>query len=347
MTKQFSETDMILNSVFTSILLLDKQLNIIYANMAAKQLLAQSTKKLYGSYFPDLFHYYSLELSLMNTALSQGQGFTDNEVNLVLNEQLYVLSLTAQQFDNDKILIEMMPLNNHKRLSQEQLQHAQQIAARDLVRGLAHEIKNPLGGLRGAAQLLSRELPNNELQEYTKVIIEQADRLRNLVDRLLGPQQILQQKIQNIHQAIERTYALLNLEKSKDINIIRNYDPSLPELSHDPEQIEQVILNIARNALQALGNKKGTITIRTRTAFQVTMHGERYRLCARIDIEDNGPGIPVNIQDTVFYPMVSGCEDGSGLGLSIARNIIDQHHGKIEFNSWPGHTEFSIYLPIR
>lgn len=348
MTKRISETDAILNSVFTNILLLDNQLNIIYANAAAQQLLAQSSKKLYGNYFPDLLNYFSLDIALMNAALSQGKGFTDNEVNLVIHDQLYVLSFTAQQFAQNKILIEMAPLNNHKRLSQEKLQQAQQTAARDLVRGLAHEIKNPLGGLRGAAQLLSRELPQNELQEYTKVIIEQADRLRNLVDRLLGPQHVLQQRVLNIHQAIERTYALLKLEKPNNVTIMRDYDPSLPELSHDPEQIEQVIINIARNALQALGNQAGgIITIRTRTAFQVTMHGTRYRLCARIDIEDNGPGVPMQLQDTLFYPMVSGQENGSGLGLSIARNIIDQHNGKIEFSSWPTHTEFSIYLPIR
>lgn len=345
--KRFAETDAILNSIRTNILLLNSKLNIVYVNIAARQLLAQSEKKLLGTYFPDLLNYFSLDISLMNMALSQGQGFTDNEVNIVINDQLYVLSLTAQQFNRDNILIEMTPLNNHKKLSQEQLQQAQQSAARDLIRNLAHEIKNPLGGLRGAAQLLSRELPQNELQDYTKLIIEQADRLRNLVDRLLGPQQVLQQKTTNIHQAIERTYALLKFEKPANIIICRDYDPSLPELFHDPEQIEQVILNIARNALQALDNQpSGNITIRTRTAFQLTMHGTRYRLCARIDIEDDGPGIPMQLQDTIFYPMVSGYKNGSGLGLSIARNIIDQHHGKIEFNSWPGHTVFSIYLPI-
>ncbi|WP_392561316.1 nitrogen regulation protein NR(II) [Orbus sturtevantii] len=346
--KRLLEPDAILNSVLTNILLLDNRLNVIYANLAAQQLLAQSTKKLYGSYFPDFLNYFSIDISLMNTALSQGQGFTDNEINIVINEQLYVLSLTAQQFNNDSILIEMTPLNNHKRLSQEQIQQAQQTAARELVRGLAHEIKNPLGGLRGAAQLLSKELPQNELQDYTKLIIEQADRLRNLVDRLLGPQQILLQKVANVHQAIERIYELLKFEKLEHIKIIRDYDPSLPELFHDPEQIEQVILNIIRNALQALDDQSdGKIIIKTRTASQVTIHGSRYRLCAKIDIEDNGPGIPMPLQDTIFYPMVSGNGNGSGLGLSIARNIIDQHNGKIEFYSWPGHTLFSIYLPIR
>ncbi|OCG01507.1 nitrogen regulation protein NR(II) [Gilliamella sp. wkB112] len=342
-----SDANLVLDSMITSILLLDERLRILYVNSAAQQLLAQSSKKLLDSYLPDLLNYFSLDIQLMQTALTQSQGFTDNEVHLVVNNELNILSLTAQSLENGRILIEMAPLNNHKRLSQEQLQQAQQSAARELVRGLAHEIKNPLGGLRGAAQLLSRELPNNELQDYTKIIIEQADRLRNLVDRLLGPQQRLQQKTQNIHKAIERIYALLCLEKPNNTEIIRDYDPSLPDFIHDSEQIEQVILNIVRNAIQAIGPNIGTITIRTRTAFQVTLHGQRHRLCARIDIEDNGPGVPVHIQDTLFYPMVSGYEGGTGIGLSIAQNIVDQHHGKIEFNSWPGHTEFSVYLPIK
>ncbi|OCG18555.1 MULTISPECIES: nitrogen regulation protein NR(II) [unclassified Gilliamella] len=342
-----SDANLVLDAMITSILLLDTKLNILYANTAAQQLLVQSSKKLLDSYLPDFLGYFSLDIDLMLSALAQNQGFTDNEVNLVINNELHILSLTAQLLGNGRILIEMVPLNNHKRLSQEQLQQAQQSAARELVRGLAHEIKNPLGGLRGAAQLLSRELPKNELQDYTKIIIEQSDRLRNLVDRLLGPQQRLHQKEQSIHQAIERIYALLCLEKPSNIEILRDYDPSLPDFIHDSEQIEQVILNIVRNALQAIGSNTGVITIRTRTAFQVTLHGQRCRLCARIDIEDTGPGVPVHIQDTLFYPMVSGYEGGTGIGLSIAHNIVDQHHGKIEFNSWPGHTEFSVYLPIR
>ena len=186
-----SDANLVLDSMITNILLLDKKLNIVYANTAAQQLLAQSSKKILDSYLPDLLGYFSLDLELMQNALDQNQGFTDSEVNLVINNELHILSLTAQLLANGRILIEMAPLNSHKKLSQEQLQQAQQNAARELVRGLAHEIKNPLGGLRGAAQLLSRELPKNELQDYTQIIIEQADRLRNLVDRLLGPQQRL------------------------------------------------------------------------------------------------------------------------------------------------------------
>ena len=339
-TGKLPDAGQILNSLINSILLLDDSLAVHYANPAAQQLLAQSSRKLFGTPLPDLLGYFSLNVDLMRESLHAGQGFTDNEVTLVVDGRAHILSLTAQALPDGYILIELAPMDNQRRLSQEQLQHAQQVAARDLVRGLAHEIKNPLGGLRGAAQLLAKALPDPSLTEYTKVIIEQAD-------RLLGPQRPGQHITQSIHQVAERVCQLVSLEKPDNVTLVRDYDPSLPEMAHDPDQIEQVLLNITRNALQALGETGGTITLRTRTAFQITLHGTRYRLAARIDVEDDGPGVPAQLQDTLFYPMVSGREGGTGLGLSIARNLIDQHCGKIEFNSWPGHTEFSVYLPIR
>ncbi|WP_213993520.1 nitrogen regulation protein NR(II) [Sodalis sp. dw_96] len=346
-TGSLPDAGQILNSLINSILLLDNDLAVHYANPAAQQLLAQSSRKLFGTPLPELLGYFSLNIELMRESLNAGQGFTDNEVTLVVDGRAHILSLTVQRLPEDYFLMELAPMDNQRRLSQEQIQHAQQVAARDLVRGLAHEIKNPLGGLRGAAQLLSKALPDPSLLEYTKVIIEQADRLRNLVDRLLGPQQPGMHVTQSIHQVAERVFQLVSLEKPDNVILLRDYDPSLPELAHDPDQMEQVLLNITRNSLQALGEDGGTITIRTRTAFQLTLHGVRYRLAARIDIEDDGPGVPAQLQDTLFYPMVSGREGGTGLGLSIARSLVDQNSGKIEFNSWPGHTEFSVYLPIR
>jgi len=346
-TGKLPDAGQILNSLINSVLLLDDDLAVHYANPAAQQLLAQSSRKLFGTPLPELVGYFSLNIELMRESLTAGQGFTDSEVTLVVDGRAHVLSLTAQMLPEGFILVELAPMDNQRKLSQEQLQHAQQVAARDLIRGLAHEIKNPLGGLRGAAQLLSRALPDPALLEYTKVIIEQADRLRNLVDRLLGPQRPSQHLTQSIHQVAERDCQLVSMEKPDNVQLVRDYDPSLPELAHDPDQIEQILLNITRNALQALGEEGGTITLRTRTAFQITLHGVRYRLAARIDIEDDGPGVPAHLQDTLFYPMVSGREGGTGLGLSIARSLIDQHSGKVEFNSWPGHTEFSVFLPIR
>ncbi|NMP29392.1 nitrogen regulation protein NR(II) [Rahnella sp. SAP-1] len=346
-TGKLPDAGQILNSLINSVLLLDDELAVHYANPAAQQLLAQSSRKLFGTPLPELVGYFSLNIALMRESVEAGQGFTDSEVTLVVDGRAHIMSLTAQALPEGYILIELAPMDNQRRLSQEQLQHAQQVAARDLIRGLAHEIKNPLGGLRGAAQLLSKALPDPALLEYTKVIIEQADRLRNLVDRLLGPQRPSQHITQSIHQVAERVCQLVSMEKPDNVQLVRDYDPSLPELAHDPDQIEQILLNITRNALQALGEEGGTITLRTRTAFQITLHGVRYRLVARIDIEDDGPGVPAHLQDTLFYPMVSGREGGTGLGLSIARSLIDQHSGKVEFNSWPGHTEFSVYLPIR
>ena len=346
-TGKLPDAGQILNSLINSVLLLDDDLAVHYANPAAQQLLAQSSRKLFGTPLPDLVGYFSLNIELMRESIQAGQGFTDSEVTLVVDGRAHIMSLTAQALPEGFILIELAPMDNQRRLSQEQLQHAQQVAARDLIRGLAHEIKNPLGGLRGAAQLLSKALPDPSLLEYTKVIIEQADRLRNLVDRLLGPQRPSQHITQSIHQVAERVCQLVSMEKPDNVQLVRDYDPSLPELAHDPDQIEQILLNITRNALQALGEEGGTITLRTRTAFQITLHGVRYRLVARIDIEDDGPGVPAHLQDTLFYPMVSGREGGTGLGLSIARSLIDQHSGKVEFNSWPGHTEFSVFLPIR
>ena len=345
-TGTLPDAGQILNSLINSILLVDDELAVHYANPAAQQLLAQSARKLFGTPLPELLSYFSLNIGLMQESLQAGQGFTDNEVTLVIDGRSHILSLTAQRLPDGMILLEMAPMDNQRRLSQEQLQHAQQIAARDLVRGLAHEIKNPLGGLRGAAQLLTKALPDPALAEYTNVIIEQADRLRNLVDRLLGPQQPGMHVSESIHKVAERVVKLVSMELPDNVTLVRDYDPSLPELAHDPDQIEQVLLNIVRNALQALGPEGGEIILRTRTAFQLTLHGVRYRLAARIDVEDNGPGIPPHLQDTLFYPMVSGREGGTGLGLSIARNLIDQHSGKIEFTSWPGHTEFSVFLPI-
>ncbi|TGD53503.1 nitrogen regulation protein NR(II), partial [Salmonella enterica subsp. enterica serovar Poona] len=234
----------ILNSLINSVLVVDDALAIHYANPAAQQLLAQSSRKLFGTPLPELLSYFSLNIDLMRESLAAGQGFTDNEVPLVIDSRWLLLSLTAHRLPDDVILLEMAPMDNQRRLSQEQLQHAQQIAARDLVRGLAHEIKNPLGGLRGAAQLLSKALPDPALMESTHVLIDQADRLRNLVDRLLGPQHPGMHITESIHKVAERVVALVSMELPDNVRLIRDYDPSLPELPLDPEQIEQVLLNI-------------------------------------------------------------------------------------------------------
>lgn len=346
MTSPQSDDSLLLNTLMTSVLVLDAALTIRYVNSAAQQLLAQSARRLYGLPLADSVQFLSVDMTRLQHAVQNGQRFTDNEVTVIAERQVHRLALTAQPLADGAILLELTPLDGLHQFSEEQWQQTQFSMTRDLVRRLAHEIKNPLGGLRGAAQLLNQLLPDPSLQEYTTMIIRQADRLKTLVDGLLGPQRPGQRARQNLHQAVERALQLVALEKPEHIRLVRDYDPSLPEPEHDADQLEQALLNILRNAVQALGEQPGTITLRTRTAHQVTLQGASQRLAARIDILDNGPGIPAALQDTLFFPMVSSRPDGHGLGLAIARQLIDQHGGKISVASWPGHTCFSLYLPL-
>ncbi len=214
-----------------------------------------------------------------------------------------------------------------------------------MVRGLAHEIKNPLGGLRGAAQLLQAELGSEELREYTQIIIQEADRLQELVNRMLGPNRRPSYAPINIHHVLERVRTLVLAETGERITIRRDYDPSIPELSGDSDQLIQAVLNIVRNAVRALGDT-GTVTLRTRIQRQLTIGHGRHRLAAQIDIIDNGPGIPPEIAETLFLPMVTAGTGGMGLGLSIAQSLINQHQGLIECNSRDGETTFTIFLPL-
>lgn len=341
----------ILEYQVTAILLLDDQRNIHYANPAAEQLFSQSAQRMAAHVFDDLFQYTRFDLSTLMIPLDTGQSVTDSDVCMIINNSPLYIEVTSSPIEIKKslyLLVEIRQIEQQRRLSQEINQHAQQQAAKVLVRSLAHEIKNPLGGLRGAAQLLERMLPNVELHEYTQIIIEQADRLRNLVDRLLGPQKLGQKKPENLHAIIEKVRQLIELNSSYQVGIIRDYDPSLPDFDMDSEQIEQALLNIISNAAEVLKDQPdGTITLRTRTDYQTNIHGQRHRLTAKIEIIDNGPGIPTHIQDTLFYPMVSARAGGTGLGLSISQNLIDQHNGKIDVTSWPGKTVFTVYLPLK
>lgn len=329
---------------------MNESLQVKYANPAAEQLFSQSAKRIVDHPLSHLIQHASMDLALLSQPLQSGQSITDSDVTFVVDGKPLMLEVTVSPIEWNKelmLLIEMRKIGQQRRLSQELNQHAQQQAAKLLVRGLAHEIKNPLGGLRGAAQLLERTLPDPSLTEYTQIIIEQADRLRALVDRLLGPQKPGQKKQENLHLILEKVRQLVDLEANQSLCIERDYDPSLPEILMDAAQIEQALLNIVSNAGQILKSQQdGQITIRTRTVHQASIHGQRCKLAARIEIIDNGPGIPAELQDTLFYPMVSGREGGTGLGLSIAQNLVDQHQGKIDVESWPGRTTFTIYLPI-
>lgn len=342
--------DIILNHQVTAIMIMNESLQVRYANPAAEQMFSQSAKRIVNYPLSNLIQHASMDLALLSQPLQSGQSITDSDVTFVVDGKPLMLEVTVSPISWKRelmLLVEMRKIGQQRRLSQELNQHAQQQAAKLLVRGLAHEIKNPLGGLRGAAQLLERTLPDPSLTEYTQIIIEQADRLRALVDRLLGPQKPGKKQPENLHLILEKVRQLVDLEVNQSVAIERDYDPSLPDILMDADQIEQALLNIVSNAGHILtGQPDGTILIRTRTVHQANIHGKRCKLAARIEITDNGPGIPADLQDTLFYPMVSGREGGTGLGLSISQNLIDQHQGKIDVDSWPGRTTFTIYLPI-
>lgn len=352
-----SIADYVLDNMVTAIILLDHDLTIRYINQSTEQLFGVSSRKLVGHNLTKVFDYTNFDFDRLKNCLNTDLGYTDYEVTFVneAHPSLAEVSVTViepkPEFYNCVLLLEIRKIEQQRKMNQEILQHAQQIAARDLVRGLAHEIKNPLGGLRGAAQLLERQFKGqDDVREYTSVIIEQADRLKHLVDKLLGPQKATPHQMHNIHEVLEKILKLVSMDLPDYIQLIRDYDPSIPELAMDPDQLQQAILNIVCNAVFILNEHKipnGRITIKTRTAYRVSIHGNISKTAACISVTDNGPGIPPQIRDTVFYPMVTGRTGGTGLGLSISQNIVDQHHGKIECTSWNGHTEFAIYLPLK
>src|SRR5690606_38819614 len=306
-------------------------------------------------FISELFTESPEALASLRQAVEQAHPFNKREAVLVaLTGQSLTVDYAVTPILNRNrtlLLLEIHPRDRLLRISKEEAQLSQQETTKLLVRGLAHEIKNPLGGIRGAAQLLARELPEESLRDYTNVIIEEADRLRNLVDRMLGSKKLPQLAMTNIHEVLERVCSLVQAESQGRIVLQRDYDPSIPELLIDREQMIQAVLNIVRNAMQAIAGQKndmglGRITLRTRTLRQFTIGHTRHRLVVKVEIIDNGPGIPPELQDTIFYPMVSGRADGTGLGLAITQNIISQHQGLIECESYPGHTVFSIFLPL-
>jgi len=337
------------NQLVTAVLILDQNLNIRYANPSAEALLVKSFHKLFGNSFELIFKNTSITKQRLQQLLVTGQEFTDSDIIIEFGEKhrfTAEITVSAVVFNREPhILLEFKQIDLQKRISLEVFQQQQWIAARDLIKGLAHEIKNPLGGLRGAAQLLSKEL-TQEQQEYTDMIIEQADRLRNLVDRLLGPNQLPQLENQNIHSVLEKVLQVVNFSHNQRIKLVRDYDPSIPTVECDQEKIQQAVLNIVNNAIQAIGNDN-KITLKTRIASNKTINGVRVKLAVQISIIDDGPGIPNKIQDTLFYPMVSGRKNGTGLGLSIAQTLINQQQGKLYCHSHPGHTEFVILLPLQ
>ncbi len=326
---------------------LDRSQHIVYLNPAAENLLRISQRAALGR---DLFQVIGVTPELVSAimkSLSNKWGYSGQNIQIERGDEVLHVDCTVTPLDEEEggLLIEMRPVDQQLRARREERLIELQLRHRELMRNLAHEIKNPLGGIRGAAQLLEHELPNPSLREYTQVIIKETDRLQDLMQRLLQPHQGMQPAPTNIHEILERVRSLILAEFPKTLTVRRDYDTSLPDLTADREQMIQAVLNIARNAAQAMSGN-GQITLRTRAVRQVTLLKHRWKLAIELQVIDNGPGIPRAILERMFYPLVSGREGGTGLGLTIAQSFIQQHQGTIECESRPGHTQFIIRLPV-
>ncbi len=318
-----------------------------YINPAGENLLGISALHALGRPLVSLTMDCTDLVRVVDHALSEGTPFTEHDLELPINGHNIVLCATVTPLDGERhmALIELHPAAGNVRIARDEQVMAQSQASQALLRQLAHEIRNPLGGIRGAAQLLEAELEDSDLREYTQVVIQETNRLQSLLDKLLTPAKRPVVESINIHEVLERVRSVL-LAEFTGLTIRRDYDISLPDLVGDPEQLIQAVLNIARNAAQAMEGE-GRITLKTRVARQVTLAMKRWRHAIRLDVIDNGPGIPEDMLGQVFLPLVSGREGGSGLGLTLAQSLVQRHDGAIHVESQPGRTCFSIYLPIK
>jgi len=336
----------------TAVLLLDAEGIIADANTAAEELFGYSRRHLAGRYAASLLdHHGELQASLQE-ALAGKFGILRQSLTVSRRGQSVPVNLAVVPLRGEPwaALIEVRVVEQHMLLERHEQLGKELAAQRETLRNLAHEVKNPLGGIRAAAQLLDAELSDPGLREYTAVVIAEADRLAHLVDRLIAPQGAsLRRAPLNIHEICERVRTLVGAEFAA-VDIQRDYDASLPELVGDFARLHQVVLNIARNAAQALtetpGQPQPQLILRTRIARQVLLAGHRSGLAVVLSLIDNGPGVPPDILDKVFHPLVTGRATGTGLGLSLAQELVQQHDGLLECESRPGHTEFRIILPL-
>ncbi|MEP7180960.1 MAG: nitrogen regulation protein NR(II) [Betaproteobacteria bacterium] len=339
-----------LDLLATAILLLDRSRRIVYANPAAENLFELSKRQLVGHDAGEVFAEPALLCVTIDKAVGSGASYTEQELELgVVGKTRLHLTCTATPVDagGAVLVLEFRHIDQQLKIAREERLLEQQQANRELIRSLAHEIKNPLGGIRGAAQLLERELDRAPLIEYTQVIIGEADRLQSLVNRLLTPHRLPTYRRTNIHEILVRVKGVVQAEFPQ-VEIVPDFDISLPEFDADAEQLTQAVLNVVRNAAQALAGttREPRIRLTTRVARYVTLAKKRHRLALALAIADNGPGVPESIRDRIFYPLVSGREGGTGLGLTLAQTFVAQHNGTIECESEPGRTVFTILLPL-
>ena len=336
-----------LDLLSSAVVLVDDALVIRYLNAGAENLFAVSHRRLLGMPLSKLLGEPPGLAAALDNALRRNWSYTGQDLKIPRQDAspLHLdCTVSPAEAAGVRLLLEFRPIDAQLRVAREEQLLQQQQANRELIRNLAHEIKNPLGGIRGSAQLLERELADPQLREYTEVIIAEADRLQDLMSRLLTSHCMMRPGQLNIHDVLERVRRLI-LAEFPELEIRRDYDTSLPELTADREQLIQAILNIVRNAAQAMEGH-GEIRLRSRVARQVTLAKRRFKLALELQVIDNGPGIAEEIRDKIFYPLISGREGGSGLGLSLAQSFVEQHQGMIEVDSRPGRTCFSILLPI-
>ena len=324
-----------------------------FANSALEDVMGMSRRNIKGLYFPSIFtDPQALKTALEGAGVNQYSALRYDAWLKRLNRDVLPVHVIVTQTEiKGEIIVELLPLEQQARQDREERLADQAQTNKELIRNLAHEIKNPLGGIRGAAQLLEMEIESRELTEYTQVIIHEADRLQSLVDRLLAPHRRphLVGDV-NIHEVCERVRSVILAEFPKGLRFVRDYDVSIPEFRGDREQLIQTLLNIAQNACQALAEQiaAGTacLTFSSRVIRQTTFGKQRYRLALELHVIDNGPGVPDSIRDRIFYPLVSGRDGGSGLGLTLAQTFVQQHLGLIECDSVPGRTDFKILIPL-
>lgn len=343
-------TQQILDTLVTSVVVLDELLKIRFINAAAESLLQISSSHAWDQSVDELIVSADQLLPSLRQALELNQPYTERSATLRLPDNLQLevdFMVSILELENRFLILELQPRDRLNRIDRDGRSIDRHETTQRLIRGLAHEVKNPLGGIRGAAQLLEHELPDPELREYTRVIINEADRLKELVDRMLGPQRRLEIAPLNILSVVEHVIRLLQAETAFSIGWNRDYDPSLPEVEGDESQLIQAMLNVMRNACQALKEHDDPkISISSRVVRQFTMGGRRHKMVLRLEIADNGPGVDPELEDRIFFPMISGRPEGTGLGLAITQNIISQHGGSIQVSSRPGATTFTTYLPF-
>ena len=346
----------LLDNLITAVVVLDHHYCFYHMNPSAEALLETSQRHSRTARITELLRNPEELLQGLAAVKKNGTTIVTHKVELILannNRVMVDFSISSVSHLSEMFyLVELQELNRTWSITRKESIISRHETTIEMIRGLSHEIKNPLGGIRGAAQLLASELPNSQLQDYTNVIIEEADRLVNLVDRLTGHYKKPDIRKLNVHEVLERVRNLVEAETQGAIRIIRDYDPSLPEITGDLEQLIQAVLNIVRNAMPALtenkfkNGRKPEITLRTRAVSHATIGHVTYKIVARVEIIDNGPGVAPEIIDNIFYPLISGRAEGTGLGLSIAQNILKNHNGLIECESREGLTRFILSIPL-